>query len=69
MPATKPQIPMSKAPDFMTPKQVARVLGYGVDRFGKADLDALGIPYVDRGTIGGIRVAKAALAAWARGEA
>ena len=69
MAAPKPAVPLSKMPDFLTPRQVAAVLGYGVKRFGKDDLDALGIPYVDRGTRGGVRVAKAALIAWGRGAA
>ena len=53
--------------DWLHLADVARDLGFGVKRFGRADLQRLGIPFVDRGLereSWSIRVSRAAYSAW-----
>lgn len=67
MGAAREALPLERIDaDFLTLRQVARVLGYGVERFNECALDELGIPYVKRlGVRGSVRVSKAALRRWA----
>lgn len=57
---------MTSTGDWLRVAEVARDLGFGVKRFGRDDLQQLGIPYVDRGgrTAHGVRISAGAYHEW-----